>query len=485
MKKKDVILIYPGRKESARVYTPLSVMPLAGVLLENGYNPIIVDTRVDDYRKIKLDNAICVGISTLTGTTIRYGLEVAKYIRMKNPSIPLVWGGVHPTLHPEQTIRNEYVDIIVRGEGEATLIELVKALEENRDLNLIAGLTFKRYGEIINTAEREFIDYDKVPLPPYHLLDERKYNLSSNFYYQSGRGCSHRCTFCDVIKFHRRTIRQRSAETVIRDLETIYNQFHPAKITFIDDNFFPNKKRARQICELIVEKGLHISWEASCRADYFARYEDDFIQLIKKAGCDAIAVGAESGSQRILDIMHKDIKVEDIIITARRAQQFGIHLTYTFIIGVPRETKEDLLKTISLVDQLIEINSDINIAGLLMYTPYPGTPMFEEVLQSGYVPPQSLEAWGEFIINDKSQMCWHPKSYVDFLERIAQMTRWRFESFPSIKNFAWAIIKFKPYSLLYHLLNIPFHIRWKYKFFNLPLDIRFGAFLRKRLFGYG
>ena len=165
----SVLLVYPNPQTIHPRY-PNPLLPLAAVLLENRHKVKILDEQFEDYKSVDLRDYDYVGISTLTGPQIMNGLKIAKHIRNKDASIPLIWGGVHPSLMPEQTAENECVDIVVRGEGEETLLELIARLEAGKQYEDVPGITFKKNGKIVSTHEKEFVDLNKLPLMPYHLL---------------------------------------------------------------------------------------------------------------------------------------------------------------------------------------------------------------------------------------------------------------------------------------------------------------------------
>lgn len=486
--KNKIILIYPRREVKGKShFFPLSILSLAGPLIENGFSPVLIDLGTEGNWKNIIDNnigrTVFVGISTMTGLGIKIGLEVAVYIREKMPRMPIVWGGVHPTILPEQTLKNQFVDIIVRGEGEGTIVELARSLQQGTDVDNIRGISYKEDGRVIHNENRDFLDLETLPMVPYNLIDMDNYDISSStsrFSYQSARGCPHRCAFCDVVAFNRGSFRAKSVEKTIMELSEIVKKYNPARIEFVDDNFFVNKNRVELLCREILKRELKFKWVASCRADYFSKFDLDFLKLVKSAGCSSIYVGAESGSQRILDYIKKGIKVEDIITAAEKLSEVGIPMSCAFMSGFPGETKGDIGRTIELIEKLRQIGSpdQINIDGILIYAPYPATPMYETAVGLGFKPPESFEKWAYFRHNQKNNIVWHSRSYRNYLHVIAQLSinlgntsdlRTCFKDLFSgnIRKFIWEV------------LHLSYKYRWEHNFYFFPIELDIVYFIDK------
>jgi radical SAM superfamily enzyme YgiQ (UPF0313 family) len=489
---KTILLVYPGKKTDGRErIIPLSVMSLATPLERAGFKPILYDQRVDgDFRRLfesLRDDLLFVGISTLTGNTIIYGLGIARFVREGGLTAPLIWGGVHPTLIPDQTLENPYVDIVVRGEGEETVVALAKALRDRVNLNQVEGISYKEEGRIHHTADRLPPDFDILPPVDYTLLDPSKYGVEEYLSYQSSRGCPFRCTFCDVRVFHGRRQKFKRAETVLNDLERMVDRFHPARIEFVDDNFLTDLKRAEGIIRGLIERQLKFEWLCTCRANFFPEMSDGFLDLMKKSGCSEIYVGIESGSQRMLDILHKDITTDQILNAAERLVRAGIKMSSNFVSGFPEESLEDFQQSMEMHRRLNQLCNDpkkLYIGGILLYAPYPGTEEFEKAVKGGYHPPRNFESWGRFMLNDRQNTPWHPKKHVDYILTVAQITRGG--TYPvSLRSVARALIRGPRWLVLYYLLKHMAYYRWKYRFFKFPLDMRLLDWVGKRIFGYG
>ncbi len=490
--RKTILLVYPGKKTNGREQIiPLSVMSLVNPLESAGFRPILFDQRVDsDFRRLfesLRSDLLFVGISTLTGNTIAYGLGISRSVREVDPTVPLVWGGVHPTLIPGQTLENPYVDIVVRGEGEETVVALAVALRNGIDLKCVEGISFKENGKIGHNPNRVYADFDTLPPVNYDVLDRSKYRIEEYLSYQSSRGCPFRCTFCDVRVFHGRRQRFKQPETVLKDLQVVVDRFHPATVEFVDDNFLTDIERAEAIMCGLMKKSLKFKWLSTCRADFFFKMSDDFLNLMKESGCCEVYVGVESGSQRMLDIMHKDITTEQIFKAAERLVKVGIKMSCNFVSGLPDETPEDFQQSIETHRALTQFCKDpkkLYIGGILLYAPYPGTEEFGKAVKLGFRPPPSLEDWGHFVVNDRNNTTWHPKKWVDYMLTIAQITRRG--TYPiTLRSLAVAAIKGPRALILYYILKQFSYYRWKYQFFRFPFDVKILDRVYKWIFGYG
>ncbi len=465
-----------------RVDTPLGILSVGTTLKNAGFKPRLIDGRYENIReKLKSyinNKTLFVGISSMTSYQIIFGLKTAKALRKIDPQIPIAWGGLHPTVLPEETLRtSSYVDIVCKGEGEITAVELAEALRENRSLEGIAGLAYKdEDGNIINNRNREFGDFAEMSPVDYSLLDPLVYDFSY-ISYQSSRGCPHRCKFCEVGPIHNRRYRKRSVQTIIKDIEDILKNFPVKEINMIDENFFVNLKEAREFANTVIEKRMNFKWRVMCRADYFRRTDAEFWRFMAKAGCDAIAVGGESGSQRSLDHMKKDYKVSDLINSASQLEKAGIDNSYSFICGLPEEKKEDMKQTVELVDYMLNNFKRFSLFEILVFMPLPMTPYYEE-LKNRCIFPSRLEDWGSFIWGNKRYHEWHPLH--EYVFRLSLVSKWtsRLSALKILRSFK----SFNIFLFLMYLCGYISHYRWRHKFFAFPVDIYMQYCLNKYIF---
>ena len=336
-----------------------------------------------------------VGISSMTGDQIRHGLEFARRVRAKSTAA-IVWGGIHPSLLPEQTALHPLVDYAVAGEGEYALAELVERLAAGKDGRGIRGVFCRDGGE----RAAGFVDLSQLPEIPYELVDVEKYicarpDVGARRYFEvcTSRGCPHRCGFCYIESVHGSRWRALEAPQALKKIRTLVDRFNLDCVSFREDNFFVNRARVEEIANGLVEKGPKVKWAASCRINYFDKYDDAFIDLLKRSGCVLLTFGVESGNDRVLEFIRKGIRVEAVVRVAQRVQAAGIRGTYHFMGGFPTETPEEFLDTCRLIDRLRRLGPSVVVREMSIFAPYPGVGLIPECASRGYVEPVDLEAW--------------------------------------------------------------------------------------------
>lgn len=408
----DVLLVYPktGVDFGSTVAPPHSLLAIAAPLDKKGYKIKIIDQKTDNlWRRHLVEylkrRPVCVGISTMTGTQIYFALEIAKLVRCQtNGDIPIVWGGPHPSTVPEQTLENEFVDVVCIGEGDITFLELVEALRGSQPLSSVRGIAFKDANTIIKAFTQPLLDVETLLPVPWHLIDVEKY-IHRDFYIkkvkrsldigQTSRGCPFHCGFCSSATLRQRKWREMSAQKSLEEriLEPV-KRFHLDGIWIRDDEFYVDRNRTYRICEGIINSGLEIRWYTSgTRVDLFNLSSDEQVRLLKRSGADTLKFGAESGSDRILALMQKGICHEDTIRANLKAKRCGIIPAFALMVGFPGETFDDINQTIDLFVRLKKDNAQAQFETIGSYTALAGTPLFDLALKMGLKPPQNLEGW--------------------------------------------------------------------------------------------
>ena len=456
---KKVLLIFPKTGfDPIKPRMPSSYVYLGTVLKQLGYTPIIVDERVEqDYKdKIKyhIKDSIAVGLTAMTGRQINYALSLAKFVReISNKKI--IWGGIHASLLPEQTLQNKYVDIVIKGEGEFLLPKVIKMIERG-----------KKVPKIVSS---NFIDLKDIPSPDWSLIDTAKYRV---FDVQSSRGCPYRCTYCYNPIYNKRIWRPKPKEKLIKEIEDI--KLGAKEINFIDDNFFTDIKRTEWILKEIIRKKLKFTWRTNCRVSYFDKLGKPFLDLAYKAGLRELQFGCESGSQRILDLIKKDITVSQIENAINKVSKSGIQSQCAFMIGFPFETKEDNKKTFELIDRLRK-HPNVLINMISIFTPCPGSKLFEESKKYGYIPPSTLESWGDYSYTN-ANVSWLTGKKKQIYESITYISRFCFYNKQLKKKFITP-----KFIIPYYFLRTCALLRWKFKYFNHPWEfILFKKFVTRK-----
>ncbi len=418
VEKPNVLLLYPktGLDFGSTVAPPHSLLTVAAPLYNYGYKVKLLDQRLknisdQDMRDCLSSDLLCVGISCMTGTQVRYAIGLAERIRsLTNGEVPLVWGGPHPTLTPQQTMMHPDVDIVIVGEGDESFLELIQALESKKGLRHIKGILFKEGKEVITTGERGLLDMETLLPTPWELIEVEKY-IHVDMYVkgrtrvmdlgQTSRGCPFKCGFCSSATIRKRRWRPMSVEKSLAMIIENVERFQLDGFWLRDDEFYIDGKRAHEICLGMIRHGLDVSFYTSgTRVDVFNKATDEQLRVLRKAGAHTLKFGAESGSQRILDLMSKGIKVEQTLEANRRCKKFGFQPAFALMVGYPTETFEDINKTIDLAFTLKEENPQAQIETMATYTALPGTPSFGLAIQHGLQPPQSLEGWADWIFDD-------------------------------------------------------------------------------------
>lgn len=399
-----------GSLEIVERVVPMGLMCLASYLEENGHNVTILDARLYDTEKFKkklkseMQKHGLVGLSVMT-SQIPDALDTTDFIKQNNPDVPIVWGGCHPTLFPEQTTADKNIDFSIVGEGEAPLLNLVEHLEKGiKKLKEINNLVFKNNGNVRVNPLMNFLDINKLPYPAYHLIDPSKYiekrhpsgRIIKSIEFPTSRGCPHRCGFCINQIVCRRIWRPMNVENSIRMMDFVLQKFKTNHIYFFEDCFFPNKERVRSILKHIFEQGYDITWDTTCRVDYFDHFDKPFLELMQKTHCIMLRMGMESGSQRVLDYMHKDITPEQSLNAVRLCVKYDIQPFISYMMGLPTETREEMEMTLKLAWKIREIAPNVFWSAPQVFRPYPGGDLYEDCKKQGLIEPDSLRGWVNF-----------------------------------------------------------------------------------------
>ena len=444
MQMPHVLLLYPktGFDYGSTVAPPHSLLAVAAPVLKAGYSVKLFDQRTqtineDILSRFISNDLICVGISSMTGTQIRNALQLSKLIRkLTDGKVPVVWGGPHPSIIPEQTVMNENVDVVVIGEGEDSFLELVRAIESKNKLSDVKSVMYKNGEKNVKTEERALLDIEDLLPVPWQLIDVEKY-IHRDMYIkecsrvldlgQTSRGCPYQCGFCCSATIRKRKWRALSAEESVEMIVDGVKRFKLDGFWLRDDEFYINRERAHKICKGIIANNLDVKFYTSgTRVDVFMKASDEEVKALKRAGSHTLKFGAESGSQRILDLMKKGITVEQTLAANKRCKKHGITPAFALMIGYPTETFDDINRTIDLGFRLKKENPMAELETMAPYTALPGTPDFELAIKHGLRPPGSLEGWIDWVVDDfdhhGKKIPWFNKKERIYIGNIAYMS---------------------------------------------------------------
>jgi anaerobic magnesium-protoporphyrin IX monomethyl ester cyclase len=451
MQNKKIFLIQINHSEDhSEKILPLGILSVGSALKKNGFEVELInitEKEIDETAKEIINkNPLYLGLSVMTGRQTAHSANLSKKIK-ESSLIPIVWGGIHTSLLPEQCLSEKYVDYVVLGEGEETIVEFTKKLQNKEALNEVLGLGYKENGQTKLNQTRPFIkNLDQFPLD-FSLLDMNKYVFKLGEFkrviaYKASRGCPFNCTFCYNRSFNQSRYRDWSLEHVVKDINFLKEKYHIDAVKFYDDNFFVNKNRALEIL-----KQINLPAHLEVRIDMI---DDALAKELKELKVFDLLIGAEAGSDRILSMINKRITVERIFSAVKSLAKFKVPACYSVIVGLPGETKEEFEATIDLLYKIYKIHPEATFT-LGAYMPYPGSVMYDIAIKAGFKPPQKTKDWGK-------------------------MDRFRKDfSSPWIDGGqVWVIREcFKLLKFKLGPMNKVFEFRIKRRFFALPLDIYF------------
>lgn len=397
--KNKVVLFYPPY-DGPPLGAPLCLLSLASPLLAAGFRVSLIDAAiVPDFERViarEMDDALCFGISLLTGPMIRSAVKVSRLVRQIRPDLPIVFGGWHPSLVPDQTLQPEFVDAVVRGQGELTLLEIVQRLAEGKELEGIRGASFKQGLRILHPPERPVENLNNLPTPAFHLVDFDAYERVHGFReigYPSSVGCPYACNYCTDQVFYKRRFNAYRAGRVVREVTDLVERHHLDEVAFLDSNFPVDVKRALEIARGFMDAKVKFRWTFQASTDLLCRMSDDDVRLLGESGVSHMGFGTESASQEVLALMNKKHqRINEMFETARKAEQAGIRVTFNVILGYPGETDWDRTQTFRIMSEIARQYSNVSFSPNV-FTPYPGIPIWPQLKQMGVREPQSLEDW--------------------------------------------------------------------------------------------
>jgi len=430
----QVLLINPpymGNILPGQTWHPIGILTIGSCLESEGYHVALLDGVVDNDMTQKTGKILddpelsVVGFSVMT-SQIQFVLPIARMIRQKRKDVVLIWGGMHPTLFPEQTISHPLVDICVIGEGEKSLSEIMKIVSETKiedsaeqkvanlhdKLASIPGIAIQKNGECHKTEIRKPVDMNDLPflnyrllgLEPYVYQDYRLYGSTKKkaLAVNSARGCPYKCTFCINSVGAKRYYRAKRADRLLDELDYMVAEFGIDHIDFIDEEFFAQKKRTKEFIEGLEKRDYKLTWSAGTRANYFDPdknyFTEDFVKRLYNAGCIRWAIGVESGSPKMLDVLNKEITREQVLISAEICRKAGMNTLYTFMMGMPFETKDDIIESLRFSKKLFSIYPENSyMVGPTIFRPYPGTKLYDACKDAGLKEPESLEGWNDIL----------------------------------------------------------------------------------------
>ena len=375
---------------------PLGLASIAAVLERENHQVEILDANAlqlsESEAAKEIGNVDIIGITAMT-PFINSAIKMAKEVKKEKPGSTVIVGGAHVTVLPEETLSNvPEIDIIVRGEGEETAIELHEALKSGDSLQKVRGITYRDNGRVASTPMRPLIaDLDSLPFPAYYLLPLHRYKLHPPHGRRlpfmamlTSRGCPYNCIFCSKPIFGRK-YRYQSPPRIASEVEYLVEKFEVKEIAFYDDIFTLDKNRTIKLAKEFNKRDLSFPWTCETRVDLVT---EELLKAMKQAGCYMIAYGIESGNQTILDNLRKKITIEQVRKAVKMTHDIGIQSIGYFMLGSPGETSATIRQTIDLANHL-----PLDFAQFSITIPFPGTDLYNLYLEQNI----GNENWDNFI----------------------------------------------------------------------------------------
>jgi len=406
------VILFNPRSANSKPRIPNSILTIAAAL-EGNRDYVIVDGNMETDPAEKIFRYLSTGkfnyfaCTAMPGPQLKQAIPISKKIREQYPHVVITWGGYFPSNQPAVVLNSGFVDFIVNGPGEKAFPALLDALDNNKPYELISNLVYRSGDQIIKTRKDELYDQDTLARLPYDKLNSfyplrrylgKTYLGTKTIAYHSSVGCPFKCSFCAVVPIYNARWKGRSAQLIYNDIKYLKEQFGGNAIEFHDNNFFVSEKRTVEFSNLI--KSENMIWWGEGRIDTIHKYSDESLAIMRDSGCRMIFFGAETGNDEILKKMDKGgtQSAQQIRDFAARMANFDIIPEYSFVLGTPADTSEQVMeqidKDIAFIREIKTINPKTEIV-IYVYSPVPteGSEMYNKVLESGFRFPEKLEDW--------------------------------------------------------------------------------------------
>jgi anaerobic magnesium-protoporphyrin IX monomethyl ester cyclase len=489
-----VLLVNP-KSAIAKHRVPNSVLNIAASI-EGKYEWVIVDGNREQDPMLKIMQYLetgefrYVGFTVMPGPQLKQAIPFSKTIRDFFPEIKIIWGGYFPTNQYKVVLNSGYVDFVVNGPGDHCFPKLIDALENNKPYELIKNLIYKSGSNIIKTAKDDLINQDELPPLPYDKLTDfypmdkylgKTYLGQRTLAYHSSIGCPFTCSFCAVVPTYEARWKAKSAKKVFNDIKFIKDKWGADAIEFHDNNFFVSEKRTVEFAKLILPEKMN--WWGMARIDTMHKFKDSSLALIREAGCRIIFFGAESGNNAILKQMDKGgtQSGEQIADFAARLKKFDIIPEYSFVLGTPAPTKEQVEAQIDFEINFIKKIKSINPkTEIVLYTYSPvateGSELYNQALEKGFKFPQQLEdwispAWENFDLRKNPLTPWLTPPMIDKIRNFETVLNGYFPTVTDIRLNSFKRKAIHTLAAIRYKINIhkyPYEIKllqriWKYR----------------------
>jgi radical SAM superfamily enzyme YgiQ (UPF0313 family) len=468
---KKIVFFFPAFS-SQEATAPLGILAVATPLLRAGYEVCIIDSTITpNFRQrviSEMQDAICLAVSLVTGPMIRETVEIAKAVKARYPNKPVILGGWHPSLLPDQTLAAECVDIVVKGQGEDALLEIVQHIEAGESMKGIPGVGYKEDGGIMFNVPRPLKPIRELPPKAYHLADFDAYQRVCGrrwAMYTSSLACPYNCAYCTNDGLYGRKWNALEADQVVEETTDLVTRYGLSLLWIVDDNFMVDRNRVVQIAEGLVRTGVQFEWSIQASTNLVTRFTVDELKLLKRAGLSQVSQGADSGSLKVMHLMNKDFqKLETIYEAADKLSQAGIRPSFNMIFGFPGEGEPERRESIQLIMNVCRRYPGAEF-WTNIFTPYPGAPVMKRAFELGIDVPKTLEGWVDFFPR-YTVLPWLKGEHHERVQTMRDYLRVAFNRIPI------GVQKRHPLNRLIHAL-ISISARWRldHNFFTAPFEL--------------
>jgi len=477
-----IVLYNPKATRPKNRRFPLSVLAMAAMIegresytiVDGNLDPRPTDTIAAIMRTQPVD---LLAVTVMPGPQTVGAVATCRELRARFPRVPIVWGGYFASNYTDAALNTGYVDYAVRGQGEQTFLELLDGIRGHRQLETIAGLSYKREGRIRHNPERPMRPPNEFPPFPYHAIPAEKYLLPTflgrrTAVHQASIGCPFRCNFCGVVTFSGSREKMESPSRTESTLRHLAKTYGVDAVQFYDNNFFLREDHTRELMERIQPLGLR--WWCEGRTDIMGRYSDQTWEAIRRAGCAMIFFGAESGSNQTLKEMNKDLRAEDTVALASRIRRFQIIPEFSIIFGNPKDPESDTAECIRFIRKLKRLNPDAEIV-VEHYTPVPQRRrMYGEIEDRFQFPTTAdewaTERWQRFATQKDPKTPWIRESTKRLIDNFELVVSSRWPTVQDIRLPGWGRMVLKALSGWRYSLGIysaPLELRWAQRVIDL------------------
>jgi anaerobic magnesium-protoporphyrin IX monomethyl ester cyclase len=430
MSKKKLVLYQPQQVDasigppSSRDLLPLEMLTISAFPLQDGYEVEIIDGSLyeqeEAHRRVleACEGALLYATTGILGYMVTDGFYCSRKIRARYPKLPMIVGGWFASVRPDLQLGTGLYDAVVLGQGELSFRDVVRAIDAGEPLDSIEGLALWRDGEVVRTAKRAVVGWDRILNVPWHLIDIEPYRAHQlraeshrdilrmptppamgsrkpyfGITYFSSYGCPEPCTFCCSPIVTDRRWKAMDAERMLDDLQDLKERWGFDVVRFHDANWGVLQKRSKEFAEGMLKRGLRFHWNAFIETHSILSYKSEVLDRLAESGMYIAEIGAEAGSDGMMEQIGKPIHGDDNIAAAVEMDRRGVCSSVTYIIGYPGEGPESMLATIDQCRRL-HVACPRARPTVWPYRPIPGTAMWDKAIALGYQPPRSLVEWG-------------------------------------------------------------------------------------------